>query len=252
MIELNPDRHDELAALIAHHMEAGRRNARSGALVGARRLLGGAPAGPHDALRLWRTVMELAEELEESEETTALAVMSRLLQLDFAWRLGMDDEEEARLDRRGARRSRRGPATCARWRCCRWRPRARPGHAARRRTWLAAVAESEPARRRIGRPAPAGRDPRRRLLRLSSAPPTSSGFERALDEVLELCRRRPPRRRRDRHRQPVRLGDDGEGPGAARARPARGGRRAVRRGAADRRPSRATRRSPAGPAATRR
>ena len=40
MIELNPDRHDELAALIAHHMEAGGETLRGGALVRPRRLLG--------------------------------------------------------------------------------------------------------------------------------------------------------------------------------------------------------------------
>jgi tetratricopeptide (TPR) repeat protein len=41
--------------------------------------------------------MELVEQLDQDDETTAMAVMSRLLQLDFAWRLGMDSEEEARL-----------------------------------------------------------------------------------------------------------------------------------------------------------
>jgi class 3 adenylate cyclase/tetratricopeptide (TPR) repeat protein len=96
LIKLNPDRHDELAALIASHMatgeeplEAARWSARAAYWAGTSR--------PGDALRLWRTTMELADELDESEETTALAVMSRLLQLDMAWRLGMDDEEEARL-----------------------------------------------------------------------------------------------------------------------------------------------------------
>jgi class 3 adenylate cyclase/tetratricopeptide (TPR) repeat protein len=96
LIELNPDRHDELAALIASHMEAGgepleaaRWSARAAYWAGSSR--------PQDALRLWRKAMELTEQLEETEETMAMAVMSRLLQLDFAWRLGMDDEEEARL-----------------------------------------------------------------------------------------------------------------------------------------------------------
>ncbi|MDX6608357.1 MAG: hypothetical protein QOF85_282 [Solirubrobacterales bacterium] len=96
LIELNPDRHDELAALVASHMEAGgepleaaRWSARAAYWAGSSR--------PQDALRLWRKAMELTEELEETDETMAMAVMSRLLQLDFAWRLGMDDEEEARL-----------------------------------------------------------------------------------------------------------------------------------------------------------
>jgi class 3 adenylate cyclase/tetratricopeptide (TPR) repeat protein len=96
LIALNPDRHDELAALIASHMEEGgetleaaRWSARAAYWTGSSR--------PADALELWRRVTALAEQLEESEEATALAVMSRLLQLDFAWRLGMDSEEEARL-----------------------------------------------------------------------------------------------------------------------------------------------------------
>ncbi len=96
-IELNPDRHDELAALIAHHMteggqklEAARWSARAAHWAGHSR--------PHDALRLWRAVMDLVAELDESEETVALAVSSRLLQLDYAWRLGMDREEMARLE----------------------------------------------------------------------------------------------------------------------------------------------------------
>ncbi|HWA55480.1 MAG TPA: adenylate/guanylate cyclase domain-containing protein, partial [Solirubrobacterales bacterium] len=96
LIELNPERHDELAALIASHMEAGgemleaaRWSARAAYWAGSSR--------PQDALRLWRKTMELSDALEESEETRAMAVMSRLQQLDFAWRLGMDDEEEAQL-----------------------------------------------------------------------------------------------------------------------------------------------------------
>jgi class 3 adenylate cyclase/tetratricopeptide (TPR) repeat protein len=96
-IELNPDRHDELAALISSHMaqggeplEAARWAARAAYWAGHSR--------PHDALRLWRTVMELVGELEESEETDALAISSRLLQLDYAWRLGMDREEMSRLE----------------------------------------------------------------------------------------------------------------------------------------------------------
>jgi class 3 adenylate cyclase/tetratricopeptide (TPR) repeat protein len=96
LIELNPDRHDELAALIASHMEQGgetleaaRWSARAAYWTGSSR--------PADALRLWRRVTELSEQLEESEEATKLAVMSRLLQLDFAWRLGMPKPEEERL-----------------------------------------------------------------------------------------------------------------------------------------------------------
>jgi len=96
LIALEPDRHDELAALIASHMEQGG-EALEAARWSARAAYWTGTSRPGDALRLWRTTMELADTLDETEETTALAVMSRLLQLDMAWRLGMDDEEEAQL-----------------------------------------------------------------------------------------------------------------------------------------------------------
>ena len=101
MIELNADRHDELAALIAQHLEQGgetleaaRWNARAAHWAGY--------SHPQDAMRLWGRVTDLVSELPESEETSALGVFSRLLQLDYAWRLGMEKErvdslvEEAR------------------------------------------------------------------------------------------------------------------------------------------------------------
>jgi class 3 adenylate cyclase/tetratricopeptide (TPR) repeat protein len=96
LIELNPERHDELAALIARHMEAGEETLEA-ARWSARAAYWAGSSRPQDALRLWRKAMELTEELEETEETLAMAVMSRLLQLDFAWRLGMDNGEEERL-----------------------------------------------------------------------------------------------------------------------------------------------------------
>ncbi|HWN72485.1 MAG TPA: adenylate/guanylate cyclase domain-containing protein [Solirubrobacterales bacterium] len=97
LIELNPpDRHDELAALVADHLrqggeplEAARWSARGAYWAGHSR--------PHDALRLWHQVMELADGLEEDEEVANLAIHSRLLQLQYAWRVGMNREEEERL-----------------------------------------------------------------------------------------------------------------------------------------------------------
>ncbi|MGN6258590.1 MAG: ATP-binding protein [Solirubrobacterales bacterium] len=99
LIELNPpDRYDELAALIADHLrqggetlEAARWSARAAHWAGHSR--------PHDALRLWQQAMELVDGLEEDEETAAMAVHSRLLQLQYAWRIGMSREEEERLAR---------------------------------------------------------------------------------------------------------------------------------------------------------
>jgi class 3 adenylate cyclase/tetratricopeptide (TPR) repeat protein len=94
LIELNPERHDELAALIAQHLEQGgemleaaRWNARAAHWAGY--------AHPRDALRLWTKVSELASEVPEDEETAALGVFSRLLQLDYSWRVGM---EKSRVD----------------------------------------------------------------------------------------------------------------------------------------------------------
>jgi len=92
MIELEPDRHDELAALIASHMEAGA-EVREAARWSARAAFWAGHRRPTDALRLWQDVTRLAEQLEEDEERSALALSSRLQQLDFSWRLGMDPAE---------------------------------------------------------------------------------------------------------------------------------------------------------------
>ena len=95
-IELEPDRLDELAALVAHHferggetLEAARWHARAAHRAGHSR--------PQDALRLWRRVTELADGLDEGEETTALSLISRMQQLEYAWRLGMDREQAEAL-----------------------------------------------------------------------------------------------------------------------------------------------------------
>jgi class 3 adenylate cyclase/tetratricopeptide (TPR) repeat protein len=91
MIELSPERHDELAALIAQHLEQGE-ELREAARWNARAAHQAGYAHPQDALRLWTKVSELVSELPEDEETSALGVFSRLLQLDYAWRLGMEKE----------------------------------------------------------------------------------------------------------------------------------------------------------------
>jgi class 3 adenylate cyclase/tetratricopeptide (TPR) repeat protein len=184
LIELNPDRQDELAALIAHHMEAGGET-REAARWTARAAYWTGSSRPHDAQRLWRRVMELGEELEEDEETVALAIASRLLQLQFAWRLGMDDEEEKRLiaeaeemaTRAGDRHSLAmlGLATSA-----------RPGVTHEAQAWLAGVAETN-------RLADESDDLHLRIaVRAAGAyaflcAGDFEGFEGALDEVLEMA-----------------------------------------------------------------
>ena len=97
-IELNPERHDELAALIADHMEEGGETLEA-ARWSARAAYWAGHSQPREAMRLWRRAMVLADELEEGDEKAALEVTSRLRQLDYAWRLGMDPGEEAELAR---------------------------------------------------------------------------------------------------------------------------------------------------------
>jgi len=92
LVELEPDRLDELAALVAHHMEAGGETLEA-ARWSARAAHWAGHTRPQDALRLWQRVTALAGELEENEETLALALSSRMLQLEYAWRLGMDREQ---------------------------------------------------------------------------------------------------------------------------------------------------------------
>jgi class 3 adenylate cyclase/tetratricopeptide (TPR) repeat protein len=140
LIELNPDRHDELAALIADHLEQGERT-REAARWSAHAAYWAGSSRPADAMRLWRRAMELTERLDRDEEAEAMAVMSRLLQLEFAWRLGMDRDEEARLlreaeeiaTRTGDRRS---------LALLKMATAARPGLKHEAGRWLAAAAET--------------------------------------------------------------------------------------------------------------
>ena len=96
-IELECERHDELASLIAHHLEEGR-EPREAARWYARAGHWAGHSRPQDALRFWQRVTELSDGLEEDEETTALRLLSRMLQLEYAWRLGMDRSEQAHLE----------------------------------------------------------------------------------------------------------------------------------------------------------
>jgi class 3 adenylate cyclase/tetratricopeptide (TPR) repeat protein len=184
LIELNPDRHDELAALIASHMEEGgetlyaaRWSARAAYWTGSSR--------PADALRLWRKVTELSGQLEESEEATALAVMSRLLQLDFAWRLGMDREEEDRLTAEAEEiATRTGDSRSLA--LLKMSTSVRPGKPHVAETWLEAVAETNRLAEESG-------DLHLRIaIRAGSSyaylcAADFDGFERALEEIIELC-----------------------------------------------------------------
>ena len=108
LIELNPDRQDELAALIAQHLEQGGEGLEA-ARWAARAAHWAGYSHPQDAMRLWAKVSELVDGLPENDETAALAVYSRLLQLDYAWRLGMEGERaQALLDEAGEIATRTG------------------------------------------------------------------------------------------------------------------------------------------------
>jgi adenylate cyclase len=138
-IELNPERQDELAALIASHMESGNET-REAARWSARAAYWAGNSHPVDALRLWRRVMKLAAELPDDDESAALAVSSRLLQMQFAWRLGMDSEQEARLAAEAEEIARR-TGDLRSLAMLKMATAARPGLEHEAGAWLAAVEE---------------------------------------------------------------------------------------------------------------
>jgi adenylate cyclase len=101
LIELEPERLDELAVLVARHMEEGGETLEA-ARWSARAAYWTGSSQPAEAMRLWGEVTRLADQLEaEGAETggeaAALATTSRLLQLDFAWRVGIGKDEERQL-----------------------------------------------------------------------------------------------------------------------------------------------------------
>ncbi len=91
---LEPDRLDELSALIASHRE------RAGQLEAAipwhARAAGWAgQSHPADAMRHWRRVRELSAELPEDEGAAGTLVGACLWILQWGWRLGISEEEIA-------------------------------------------------------------------------------------------------------------------------------------------------------------
>ncbi len=183
LIELNPDRHDELAALIGSHMESGGETLEA-ARWSARAAYWAGSSHPGDALRLWRRVTELVAELPEDDETAALAVTSRLLQLQYAWRLGMDAAEEARLAAEAEEIATRSGDLHS-LAMLKMATSARPGMTHRADVWLSAVEE-------VNRLADESSDRHLRIaMRAAGAyaylcAGDFAGFERELDEVLTL------------------------------------------------------------------
>ncbi|HYC81286.1 MAG TPA: hypothetical protein VEB65_05840, partial [Solirubrobacterales bacterium] len=91
-IELEGERLEELAGLVAHHMEEAGEE-REAARWYSRAAHWAGHSQPREAMRLWRRVTELADGLERDEEAVQMSLFSRTLQLEYAWRLGIDREE---------------------------------------------------------------------------------------------------------------------------------------------------------------
>ncbi len=184
LVELEPERMDELAALVAHHMEAGREPLEA-ARWSARAAHWAGHTRPQDALRLWQQVTNLVDELEEDEETTALAVSSRLLQLEYAWRLGMDREQADALAAEASEIAERtgdvhSLALLA------LLTKATPGRTEHSAEWIAAAEEA------IGLADEAGDPALRIAVRSGSAyafmcAGDLDGLERTAEELLELA-----------------------------------------------------------------
>jgi class 3 adenylate cyclase/tetratricopeptide (TPR) repeat protein len=184
LIELNPpDRYDELAALIADHLRQGREPLEA-ARWSARAAYWAGHSRPRDALRLWHDVMELVAELEEDEEVADLAIHSRLLQLQYAWRVGMNREEEARLAAEAEEIAKRRNDLHS-LALLRVAIAVRPGLEHEAGEWLAAVRETVELADRTG-------DPHLRVAIRSAGAYAYlmtgrfDDFERTLDEVMEL------------------------------------------------------------------
>ena len=94
--EQNPDRLDERAALLAQHWEAGGERLEA-ARFHARAANWSGTRDPIESSQHWRRVLELTEELPDSEELVALGIAARFFLLQFGWRLGMTHEEGERL-----------------------------------------------------------------------------------------------------------------------------------------------------------
>ena len=182
-IDLNPERHDELAGLIAHHFEAGG-ELREAARWSARGAYWAGHSQPREAMRMWESVTRLVPDPEEDAEAASLAVTSRLMLLDYAWRLGMEKEEEARLvseaeeiaTRTGDKHSLAMLRTAT---------DVRPGRLRDPDSWLAAAAEATKLADEAG-------DVHQRVaIRAIAAYPhlilgDFDGFEAVLDEMIDL------------------------------------------------------------------
>ena len=183
-MDLNPDRHDELAALIAHHFEAGG-ELREAARWSARGAYWAGHSQPRDAMRMWR-VGDATRPGPGRGRRSGVArghLAPDAARLRLAAGDGQGRGSEARRRSGGDRDA--GPATSTRWRCCGPRPEsARAGSAIRTRGWPPPAEATELADE-------AGDLHLRVAIRAIAAYPhlilgDFDGFEAVLDEMIEL------------------------------------------------------------------
>jgi len=97
---LYPDKHDELAALLAHHceeagepMRAAYWHQHAAEWIGLRNV--------SEAYGHWRTVLELIGDRADSAERIRFGLTARVWLLQLAWRLGLSHGEATRIYQRG-------------------------------------------------------------------------------------------------------------------------------------------------------
>jgi class 3 adenylate cyclase/tetratricopeptide (TPR) repeat protein len=94
--ELDSDKLDERAALLAHHWEhAG--EPLDAARWSSRAALWAGPIHPAEALRHWHRVRALLEDVAQSEETVGLGLAACVQTLNLGWRLGIAEDEAAEI-----------------------------------------------------------------------------------------------------------------------------------------------------------
>ena len=185
MIELEPvERHDELAALIADHLKQGGETL-DAARWSARAAYWAGHSRPRESMRLWQDVTALTGELEENDEIDALAIASRLAQIQLAWRVGLSLEAQERLvdeaEEIAGRRSDMHSVVLLRM-----SRSARPGLQMHTDDWMKEVVELIALSDESG-------DPHLRVaIRAACAyaylvAADFAGYERALDEIIELA-----------------------------------------------------------------
>ena len=184
LADLNPERHEELAALIASHMEKGG-EALEAARWAARAAYWAGTSRPHEALRLWETVARLTDELEAGKEGCSMGIASRLLQLDYAWRIGMDREQMERLEQEAEELATR-ISDLKSLSMLRMLQYGRPGLEQTTSRWVAGVQEA------IRLADESGDDYLRVAMRAAGSyaylgAGDFDGFDRAADEVLEMA-----------------------------------------------------------------